>query len=112
MQDGLSRIKADAVSSDIYDGLLRCLERFPEYEVETKQASLHVVHGRAFLGVHPRKHALLVNIVLSRPIESERLKRSERVSASRFHNEIVLRAATELDDEFTGWLREAYALTG
>ena len=109
--DGLGKVKADEASSKIYDKLLRCLDQFAEYTVENKKTSLHITHGRAFLGVHPRKSALLVNIVLDRPLETNRLKKSEKVSANRYHNEVVISSAEELDSELVGWLKEAYALT-
>lgn len=76
-----------------------------------KGASLHVVDGRAFLGVHPRRDGLLLNIVTGDRIESDRLKRSERVSANRVHIEVYVRAPKEIDDEVVGWLAEAYRLT-
>lgn len=110
MDDGLSKIRADEVSSEIYDKLLSCLNQFANYEVENKKTSLHIIHGRAFLGVHPRKGALLVTIVLDRPLEGDRLKKSEKVSANRYHNEVVVSSANELDAELVGWLDEAYLL--
>jgi hypothetical protein len=54
---------------------------------------------------------LLVNVVTTSAIESDRLKKTERVSANRYHNEIVLHSTDELDDEVASWLRTAYSLT-
>ena len=110
-ESGLSKIKANQVSCEVYDELLARLEVFAQFEVENKKTSLHIVHGRAFLGVHPRKDGLLLNIVTSAPITSARIKKTERVSANRYHNEIVVTAVQDLDGELLAWIEQAYALT-
>ncbi len=105
------RIDGDPVSAALYTALIHEVDQIGEYEVEEKLASIHVVHGRAFLGVHPRKGALLVNIVLDHSLDSARLHRTEQVSASRWHHEILLHSSKDLDPELVGWISEAYALT-
>jgi hypothetical protein len=62
--------------------------------------------------VHPRKSGLLLVIRTDRPIESARVRKLERVSANRWHNELLLSAPEEVDDEVAGWLRAGYALSG
>jgi hypothetical protein len=53
-----------------------------------------------------------VNIVLDRQLESDRVHRVERVSAKRWHNEVILKDPSEIDAEMLAWIREGYALTG
>lgn len=110
-ESGLSKIKANSVSSEIYDELLTRLGAFAQFEVENKKTSLHIVHGRAFLGVHPRKDGLLLNIVTAEPLTSPRIKKSERVSANRCHNEVIVTSVQDLDKELMAWIELAYALT-
>lgn len=105
------RIHGDPLSAELYTGLIQEVGEIGEYELEEKLTSIHVVHRRAFLGIHPRKGALLVNIVLDHPIDSARLHRTEQVSAARWHHEILLHSTAELDTEFVGWITNAYALT-
>jgi hypothetical protein len=95
----------------VYDSILSVLNTIGQYDIEGKKTSLHITHGRAFLGVHPRKDSLLLNIVTSSPISSKRIKKSEKVSANRYHNEIVLGSADEVDDELRSWIEQAYVLT-
>lgn len=109
--DALDRIRSSDGSSSIYDALLRLLDGLGTYEVHPQKASVHVARGRAFLGVHPRKAGLLLNIVLDRPLTTGRVRRSERVSANRWHNDVEVGSVGELDSELVDWLREAYALT-
>jgi hypothetical protein len=105
------RIDADPVASVLYGTLLERFRALRDVEVEEKSTSFHVVHGRAFAGVHPRRAALLVNIVLDHPIQSDRTHRVDQVSAGRWHNEVLLTRIQDLDAEFDDWVREAYALT-
>lgn len=95
----------------VYRALMDVLEGFGKIQVQEKKTSLHITAGRAaFLGVHPRKGGLRLNIVLARPLEGPRIAKSEKVSARRFHNEVDLKAPSELDSELQAWLREAYEL--
>lgn len=105
------RITGDPTSSTIYDVLMERISALPGCEVQENASSFHVARGRAFLGIHPRRGGLLVNIVLTRQLESPRVFRSTRVSANRWHNEILLLDAAALDAELDGWIREAHDLT-
>jgi len=108
--DALDRIAADPWTSELYRALLALLDGFATYEIERKKTSLHIVHGRAFLGVHPRKDALLLNIVTEVALSGSRLRKSERISSNRYHNEVLLHSPMDLDTEMSDWLRNAYAL--
>jgi hypothetical protein len=80
-------------------------------EIQEKASSFHVARGRAFLGIHPRRGGILVNIVLEGQLESERVHRSDRVSANRWHNEVILLDPAGIDEELLAWIREGYDLT-
>ena len=58
--------------------------------------------------MHPRKSAVILNLRLARPLEGQRIVKSEQVSKSRYHNEVRLTSPDEVDAELAGWLREAY----
>jgi hypothetical protein len=72
---------------------------------------LHLRHGRAFPGIHPRRGGVLINIVLASQLESLRVHRADRVSANRWHSEIILRDPKEIDAELFTWVREGHTLT-
>jgi hypothetical protein len=107
----LERIHADPVAGPILDLLLDAVGALGPFDVEEKQASLHITHGRAFLGVHPRAGGLLLNIVTTGPLLNDRIRKSEQISKSRCHNEVLVTDASHIDADLRGWLREAYALT-
>jgi hypothetical protein len=96
----------------IAQALILRVRDWPGVTVDPKRTSIHLNRRSAFAGLHPRKSALLLNIRSSAPIDSERVRRRERVSANRFHNEMLLDSADALDAELVGWLSDAYALAG
>jgi hypothetical protein len=86
------------------------LGSMPLSRIEEKKSCLHVIAGKAaFLGVHPRKGGLRLNIVLARPLQGARVVKAEQVSRARYHNEVDV-AANDFDAELLGWISEAYEL--
>jgi hypothetical protein len=53
---------------------------------------------------------LLVTIKASKPVQSPRIFKAEQVSKNRWHLEVKLSTADEIDSELLGWIREAYEL--
>ena len=78
--------------------------------VEEKKTSFHLLNRTAFAGVHPRKNYFILNIVSAAPINSPLVVKRDQVSKSRFHNEVKIEKATDIDAELLEWLKEAYAL--
>jgi hypothetical protein len=111
VSEALERIERDATASALYERLLAFVTDLGEFEVEAKKTSIHVTHGRAFVGVHPRRGGLLVNIVTDAALPPERLHRQEQVSARRWHNEVLLTELGAFDAQVEGWIARAYALT-
>ena len=47
----------------------------------------------------------------ARDVESNSVvTKAEQVSKNRFHNELKLTSASEIDEDLLGWLKDAYAL--
>jgi len=107
----IERIHADDTSREIFEILQGALAELGGHEIENEEGSLHVSNGRAFLDIHPRSGAVLLNLLTAEPIVSARIRKTEQVYGSRWNNEIVLRTTGEVDAELAGWLRQAYALT-
>ena len=94
-----------------YRALTTATAALGAFEEQAKTASIHLARKSAFAGVHPRKSAILLVLRTGGPIESERVRKRERVSANRWHNELLVASPAELDAELLGWLAEAYALS-
>lgn len=110
--NALDAINAREASTSIYAALLEVLDDLGPYQVETKKTSLHITRGRAFLGLHPRANGILVNIVSLAALAGPRVRRTEQVSRNRFHNEVLLTSAEDVDGELSGWIAQAYTDIG
>jgi hypothetical protein len=92
--------------------LIARAEALPGVTVSPKGTCVHLDRRTAFAGLHPRKNALLLNLRSAAPIVSARVRKVERVSANRYHNELLLDSAAAIDDELIGWVAGAHALAG
>lgn len=100
----------DEVVRATYDRLLDVIRTFGPYQEEPKKTSLHLVNISGFAGVHPRKSFLYLNLRLARPLQGERIAKSEQISKNRYHNEVKVTSPDDVDDELIAWLKEAYTL--
>jgi len=91
-----------------YRALLARLTDLGPFEEQVKKTSIHLARKSAFAGVHPRKAAILLVIRTTAPIESPRVRRLARVSANRWHNELLLSGPDDVDDDIIDWIRGAY----
>jgi hypothetical protein len=110
MTTAIDRIDGDETSHMLYERLMGIANALGGVAVEEKKTSIHVTRRRAFLGVHPRKGGLLINIVTDTALRGERLRKQEQVSANRWHNEVLLTDPAQLDAELVGWIRQAHEL--
>ena len=105
--------KSEPVAAWIYRCLLGALAPYGPIRIEPKRTCLHLCGARAaFAGVHPRRNGVLLTIRSAVPIESPRVRKSDRVSAGRAHNDLVLTDPAEVDEELAGWLGEGLRLAG
>lgn len=100
----------DAVVPAIYHRLIEVLHALGPFREEPKKTSIHLVHTSGFAGIHPRKSFLYLNLRMDRPLQGERVAKSEQVSKNRYHNEVKVTAPDDVDGELIEWLKEAYAL--
>ena len=96
----------------IYERIVKESRRFGTVIEEPKKTSIHLVNKSAFAGVVTRKNALILNIKSAAPIKHVRIAKSEKVSASRYHQEVKLTSPDDVDSVLLGWLKEAYSISG
>lgn len=101
----------DAAVREIYDRLLQAAGQCGPVAEEPKKTSIHLVNRTAFAGVATRNSALVLTIKSDRKLSSPRIHKSEQTSARRFHHEVKLTSAAEVDSELVKWLKDAYALS-
>lgn len=103
--------KSEPTVKKTYAAILGAVAKFGTVKADAKKTSIHLVAKTGFAGVHPRKSAILLNIRSTAPIKSKRIRKVERVSANRYHNELLIGSPLEVDAELVGWLRAAHALS-
>lgn len=102
--------KGNESSLAIWDRLSEAFSSLGLYSIEEKKTCLHVsANGRAFLGVHPRKNGVKLTIPLTRQLEESRVKKTERASANRWHNDVDVTSPEQVDAELISWIAEAYS---
>jgi hypothetical protein len=99
------------VSEKLYERLLSAIKVLGAYRVEVKKTSIHLVRKSAFAGVRLRKEYLLLTIKAPEDICHKRVYKSEQASAHRWHVEVKIASAAEIDTELMGWLRESYEMS-
>jgi hypothetical protein len=102
--------KSDPAVRAIYDRLLIRVRRIGPVVAEENRTSIHLKSTAAFAGVHPLKARLDLNIVSAAPITDPRVKRRDRISASRYHNIVALSTPHDIDAQLIEWLKSAYEL--
>jgi len=107
----LPSILKSPASQATYARVVAEARKLGPFEVEEKKTSLHLTHGRAFAGVHPRATGIILNLVLDAPLKSARVHKSEQVSANRHHVEFKLEDPADVDAQLVGWMKKAYSLT-
>jgi hypothetical protein len=94
-----------------YDRLLKAIRQIGPVIEEPKKTSIHLVNTTALAGVATRKDYLIQTIKSERTLASPRVRKTEPVSAGRYHVEAKLAAPAEVDEELVGWLKAAYTLS-
>jgi hypothetical protein len=108
--DGSSMMDLTPETQALYQALLDRMQAFGTVGVVEKKTAIHLHNRAGFAGVHPRKSYVYLTIVSDQPIVSPRIAKTEQVSKSRFHNEIKIAHADDIDAEVLAWLRTAYQL--
>ncbi|MEK6226376.1 MAG: DUF5655 domain-containing protein [Chloroflexota bacterium] len=63
-----------------------------------------------FLGVHPKRDCLDLQIVTAHAIRAARVTKVDAVAARRFHVHVQVATEKEVDGQLLEWLREAHDL--
>lgn len=96
----------------IYDRLLATVRAHGPVAKDVKKTSIHLVRRPAFAGVAVRRSAIILTVKSRSDIPHPRIMRREQVSANRWHLEVRLEAATQVDRQLASWLQAAYEMAG
>ena len=96
----------------VYDTIVAATREFGPVEEDPKKTSIHLNRKTAFAGIQTRRDFLILTIKSATDIDSSRITKREQTSANRWHHEIKICDAEEVDREILGWLKNAYDLSG
>ena len=102
--------KTDPTVRAIYQRLIAVAQAFGPVTEEPKKTSIHLVHHAAFAGVATRRSSLILTLKSASDIRDPRIQKREQTSAHRWHLEVRLEKAEDIDRQVTTWLRAAYDL--
>jgi len=94
----------------IYDRLVAVARQFGPVHEQPKKTSIHLANRTAFAGVATRKDAIILTLKFASDIAHPRIIKHEQVSANRWHLDVRLESADQVDAELTSWLLAAYGL--
>lgn len=98
----------EATVLDIWKNLLQSISQMGDFTIEVKKTNLHLVKETAFLGVHPKKKWLDLNIVSKEPIDHPLLTKVDQVSKNRYHNNVRLYQLSDVDKSLILLIKDAY----
>lgn len=94
-----------------YDRILAIAREWGDVKPEAKKTSIHLLRATtAFAGIATRKDALILTLKSNTDIRSPRIHKREQTSPNRWHIEVRLVNAKEVDHELQQWMRASYAL--
>jgi hypothetical protein len=93
-----------------YSRLLTAVGRFGPIREERGDRSVLLRSRGGFVGIHPKRDGLDLQIVTDHEIRAARVSKVDRVSASRFHVHVRVASPVDIDAQLLDWLREAYDL--
>ncbi len=94
----------------VYARLLKAAQALGPVIEERGERSVLLRSRGGFLGVHPKRDCLDLQIVTDHVIRAARVTKVDPVSARRFHVHLRIASEKEVDAQLMGWLREAYDL--
>ncbi|MCU1233156.1 MAG: hypothetical protein JWP63_1123 [Candidatus Solibacter sp.] len=102
---------ASPVAIELYRELLPAVASIGPFEVEVKRTSVHLVRASAFAGVAFRKQHIVLTVKSTKAIASPRIFKSDQASKNRWHLEVKLAGAGDIDAELLAWLRASYEIS-
>jgi hypothetical protein len=108
-----------ALTRDLSEDLREAWERLRETAVGFGDQRVYASHNSimfsrrsCYFFVRPKRNFLEVCVFLGRAVKAPQVRRADRSSKSKFVNIIQIRHRDEVEPPITGWLQEAYGLSG
>ena len=103
--------KCEPQLRDVFSRFMEAVETFGPVRLESKKTSIHICNRTAFAGVRVMRKCIALTIKSDRDIDDSRFVRHEQTSANRWHLDVKLHSADDIDEQLLRWLRNAYDLS-
>src|SRR5262249_3672090 len=95
-----------------FDALTTAIKKCGPVKVLPEKTRIAFQVRMSFIAVQVRRSYLVGHFVFARQVKHPRFTRVETFSPRNHLHAFRLESLAELDDEFAGWIREAYAVGG
>jgi len=92
----------------IFEAVHEHLDDLGPVHVEAVSVGIFFKRSRTFAELRPKRHRLVLSILMSRRLKHPRIARAYEGSGSRSAYFIDLRDPADLDDDVRDWLTESY----
>lgn len=100
----------DAATLALYEKFVQLVQACGPFAYAATKAQIGFQVKRIFAGVHLTKKGLEGYLDIARRVDSPRFSRVSPYTHRLFVHRFVISDASELDDEFAGWVCESYAV--
>jgi hypothetical protein len=104
--------KSDPEVIATYQQVLKTARAFGPIVEEPMKTSIHLLRDTAFADVATRRSSLIVTLKSEVDIRSPRIQKREEISANRWHLEVRLARAADVDAQLASWPKAAHELAG
>ena len=94
----------------LFEALEKLVRRCGPVTVIPEKTRIAFQARMSFMAVSPRQMHLIGHFVFARRVPHPRFQKIDTISARNVVHHFCLERQDELDEEFQGWIREAYAL--
>jgi hypothetical protein len=92
----------------IYDAAMKHLKKLGKVHADAVSVGVFLKTERKLAEFRPKTKWLTCYLFVEREIHDARIARTLKLGAHRYMHEVKLRAVGDVDDQFCGWLSEAY----
>jgi Domain of unknown function (DUF5655) len=106
---GLDEFFAGSELRELFEQYVAAARRNGPVTVNVTKSRIALQARMRFAGIQrPRRHYLLANFLLTRPVKSPRLTRVDHIPPYYYVHQLRLADTADIDAELEGWLAEAY----
>ncbi len=97
---------------ELFDELVKTLASDLVFTLTPLKSEIYLTAESNFVAIYVRKEHLVIEFANGLPFMEERIHRTQQISKSLYIHHVKIRSNHDIDEQFLGWINEAYELTG